>query len=217
MNRVSAPVAPSARTTASRLTDPKCSSNLARSWPLSALQTHSITASMCISNLARLQPPWSHDHGHQGHLQTRSETTSKCISKLARLRLPSLHDHGLQVHLQTRSITSSKRMFEPAQTWPCSASLSSFDHGVVKRWRQPIINAPLHIAWYPKGEFACKSDSSLRSVGWGWEDMKGYPAMMNHTNWVDLWKICKSVWGSTQIVWIYESSATVHITKSWER
>jgi len=60
-------------------------SEFARSWPPSTyLQTRSITASKCISKLARLQPPSSHDHGLQVHLHTRLITASKCISKLAR-------------------------------------------------------------------------------------------------------------------------------------
>jgi hypothetical protein len=146
MNTVSAPVAPPSRTTASRLTASKYSSNLARSWPPSGspnsldyglqvhLQTRSITASKCISKLARLRPPSSHDHGLQVHLQTRSISASKCISKLARLRPPSSHDHGLQMHLQTRSVTASKCMSKLARSRPRSASISSLDHGVVKRW-----------------------------------------------------------------------------------
>jgi hypothetical protein len=43
------------------------------------LQIHSITASECISKLARLRPPSSHDHGLQMHLQTRSIMASKYI------------------------------------------------------------------------------------------------------------------------------------------
>jgi len=62
MNRVSALVAPHSRTTDSRLTPSKYSSNLARSWPPSA-----------FPNLL--------DHGLQVHVQTRSITASECISK----------------------------------------------------------------------------------------------------------------------------------------
>jgi len=65
MNRVSAPVAPASRTTASRLTASKYSSNIARSWPPSA-------------------SPNSLDHGLQVHLQTRSITASECISEFTR-------------------------------------------------------------------------------------------------------------------------------------
>jgi len=35
--------------------------------------------------------------------------------------------------------------------------------------------------------------------------MKGYPAMMNHTNCVHLLMVGKSASGSTQIAWIYEA------------
>ena len=83
------------------------------------LQTRSITASKCISRLARSRPPsaspnWL-DYGLQMHLQIRSITASKCISKFAQSQSPSLSlkslDYGLQVHLQTCSITASKYIF----------------------------------------------------------------------------------------------------------
>jgi len=97
----------------------KYSTKLAQLRPLSAfpnsvnhslqvnLQTRSITASKCISNLGRLRPPSSHHRGLQVYLKIRSITSSKCIPKLAPLWLPSSLDHGLQVSLQTRSITAS--------------------------------------------------------------------------------------------------------------
>jgi len=60
------------------------------------LQTRSITASKCISKLARLRPASSHDHGLQVHLQTHSIPASKCISEFIRSLSPSAS--------QTRSI-----------------------------------------------------------------------------------------------------------------
>jgi hypothetical protein len=57
--------------------------------------------------------------------------------------------------------------------------------------RQPIINTPPHLAWHPKG---------IREKERFW-----------------LEKRRKRVRGSTQIAWIYDSSARVHETKSWER
>ena len=97
------------------------------------VQCRTIMASKCISKLARLRPPSSHDHGLQMHLQTRSITAfkciseftitaSKCISTLARLRPPSSHDHGLQLHPQTGSITASKCISEFTQSLSPSAS-----------------------------------------------------------------------------------------------
>ena len=102
MNGVLAPVPPT-RTTASRYTASKYSSNLARSWRPSA-------------------SPNSLDHGLQVHLQTRSITASKCISKLARYWPPSSLDYGLQF----RSITASKCISKLARSRPRSASLSLF-------------------------------------------------------------------------------------------
>jgi len=68
------------------------------------LQTHSITASMCISNLAQLRPPSSHHHSLQVHLQTCSITASECISNLTWSWSPHSLNQCLQVYLQTRSI-----------------------------------------------------------------------------------------------------------------
>ena len=72
------------------------------------LQTRSITASKCISEIL--------DLGLQMHLQTCSITASKCISEF--------HDLGLQVHLQTRSIMASKCISKHILSRPPSASLS---------------------------------------------------------------------------------------------
>ena len=81
------------------------------------LQVRSITASECISKIARLRPPSASPNSLDYGLQTRSIMASKCITKLARFRPSSLHDHGLQVHLQTQSITGP------------SVSLNSHDYG----------------------------------------------------------------------------------------
>jgi len=63
------------------------------------LRSRSITASKCISSLARLRPPISLDHGLQLPLQTRSIMASN----LARSQPPSASlnslDHSLQVNL----------------------------------------------------------------------------------------------------------------------
>jgi len=106
----------------------KYSSNRARSRPPSAspitlhhglqvhLETRSITASNCISQLARLRPASSDKHGLQVHLQTRSIAISECISKftrsLPRSVSPNMLDYCLQVHLQTRSVTASEYISE---------------------------------------------------------------------------------------------------------
>jgi len=134
------------------------------------LPTHSIVASQWISNRARIRPPWSHHHGLQVSLETRPITVSKLapsrhlsvspnslnygrqvhcimasksISKLAQLRSPQSLDHGLQVYLQTRSITASECISKFTQ-WRCGETLQL-------EGRQPIINTPPHLTWYPKG------------------------------------------------------------------
>ena len=75
------------------------------------IQSRSITATKCITKVARSQPlsvsPNPLNHSLQVHLQTHSITASKCMFRLPRLRPSSLHDNGLKVHLQTRSIMAS--------------------------------------------------------------------------------------------------------------
>jgi len=75
-------------------------------------ESHSITASKCLSKLARSQPRSVSVKPHHYGLQTRSIMASQCISKLARSRSRSASrsslDHGLQLYLQIRLITASK-------------------------------------------------------------------------------------------------------------
>jgi len=99
------------------LTVSKFSSNLARSSP-----------PQCITKLAWLRPPSSHNHALQVHLQTRSITASKWISKLAHLGPPSLHDHGLQVHLQTRSIMISECIYKFTRSRHPGVSPNTLDY-----------------------------------------------------------------------------------------
>ena len=67
MNRDLRPIAHPTRTTACRETTSMYSSNLTRSWPPGVLQTHSITASKCLTKHPRLWTPSSHNHGLQMH------------------------------------------------------------------------------------------------------------------------------------------------------
>jgi len=67
-------------------------------------------------------------------------------------------------------------------------------------------------------EFLGKCGSHLRkSVRWGGNYIKEYPAVSDHPNRVNLWRLSKSVWGTTPIAWIYGSFTQVHGTKSCER
>jgi len=179
----------------------KCITKLARSQPPSVslnlhdygLQVHTITASKCISKLARLQSPNSLHHSPHVHLQTRLITASK----FAPLRPPSASPNSLDYGLQTRSIMASKCISKLTRLRPRSASLSSLDHGVVEWWSLTADSPSATLRCTSHGirrEFVRKSSSSLRSVGRGLEDMKGYPAKMNDTYCVDLRKLSKSAW-----------------------
>jgi len=114
---------------------------------------------------------------------------------------PNSLNHGLQVHLWVDSISASKCNSKLAQSRPqrgidlqCiltldrsrppSTSLRSHDQGVLRRWGSHGI----------RRELVRKSGSASRSIGRGWEYMKRYPAVRNHTYWVDLWMLGKSAW-----------------------
>jgi len=87
-------------------------SKLARSWPPSAspnsldrdlqvhLQSRSIMASKCISELARSQPSSVSLHMPDYSLHVRMITASKCISKLARSRPRRVSLSSLDRHFQ---------------------------------------------------------------------------------------------------------------------
>ena len=177
-----------------------CFSNLARPQPP---RSHSHGLQVHISKLARLQPPSaspnSLDYSLQAHIVMASNcispcslhyrllvctiTASMCITDLPRWQLPSLypnsHDHGLQV----RTIMASKCIFRLAQSRPLSASRCSLDYSVVKR-RNRMADSPSstqrRTSHGIRREFFRKTGCGPRNVGTGWEDMKGYAAMMNH-------------------------------------
>jgi len=141
------------------------------------LNVHLITASKCIAKLARLWHPSSHDCGMSKHIIKVAGLCPRSAS------LSSL-DHSHQVHLVTCIITASKRISKLDPSWPASVSLILDDHSVVKRPR------PYGI----RREFLWNSGFCLGSITRGWEDMHGYPAVRNHTNCVDLWKLGMRVW-----------------------
>ena len=133
--------------TASRLTASNCSSNLATTWPPYTsrnsfdhgfqvpLQSHLITACMCIPNLAQLRPHSSHNGVLQVYPLTYSIMASKSISKLVRLWPPSWHNYGLRVHISNL-----------APSWPPSASPNCHDHELGVNLYARSIMAPMCIS-----------------------------------------------------------------------
>jgi len=115
---------------------------------------HPSTASKYSSDLARLRPPSSHDHGHPVYLQTCKITDSKCISP------NSLH-RGLKVHLQTRSITASKCISEFTHSRTLSASLSSLDLGLQMHLQTRSIMAAKWISEFTRSRPPSESPNSL--------------------------------------------------------
>ena len=167
MNRVTDPIAPPSQATASWLTV----SNLPRSWPPRA-------------------SPDSLDHSLQVYLWTRTIMASKFApSWPPSASLYSL-DHGLQLHLQTRSITASKCISKLDRLQPRSASSSSLNHGVVKRWSLKADSPSSTLRRTSHGirrEFMRKSKKEGERI---WRDTRP--------------------WWTTQMPWIYEWLARVH-------
>jgi len=110
------------------------------------VQSRSITASKCISRLARLRAPRSHDHCLQVH-----------ISKLARSRPPSVSpnslDYGLQVHLQTRSITISECISKFTRSRPPSVSPNTLDYRLQVHLQIRSITALEYISEFTRSSF----------------------------------------------------------------
>jgi len=100
---------------------------LAPSMPATDLQqvvflSCSIMASMCISKLARAQPPSLSPHLLDHSLEVCTLMACKRISPSASL---SSLDLGLQVHLQTHSIMASKFISKLPLLWPPNVSRCS--------------------------------------------------------------------------------------------
>jgi len=95
------------------------------------IQSHSITASKCISKLGQSRPPIVTPNSLDYGRQVRTNMPSKCISQLARSRSRSASlcslNHGLQVYLQIRSFTASKCLSKLTRSRPWSISLSLLD------------------------------------------------------------------------------------------
>ena len=97
------------------------------------VQTCSITASKCITKLARLRPPSasqnSLNHRLQVYLQSCCITASMSIPNPAPLWHPCSHNHGLQVHLHIHSIVASKCISIVTRSRSPSASPNLLNQG----------------------------------------------------------------------------------------
>ena len=150
------------------------------------VQTRSITASMCTSNLARSRPPSasvsSLNLGLQVHLQTHRITSSQCISKLAQSRphsgsLSSLN-LSLQLHLQPRSVVASQFISILARSRPRSASLSSLDPGLQLHRQTCSITASMYTC---KQQRRLYGDTGVTEVEWASGSIySGHPRVHRH-------------------------------------
>jgi len=100
---------------------------------------NSVSASKCISKLARSQAPSGSPDPLDYGLQVRTIMASKCISTLAPSWPPSASlsslDLSLQVHIQTRSFTASKCISEfTRSTSPSAAQIRWIKYVIKERW-----------------------------------------------------------------------------------
>ena len=148
------------------------------------LQTRSIIATKCISNLPQLRPPSSIDqrilcasqnsldYGLGVHVETGLFTASKCISRLLRLWPPSSHDGGLQMNLQARLITASKCIFNHARLRPSSWQ----NCGLQAHLQIRSIKACKCISKLTRSQPRSASLSSLHGVVKLWSEMADIPS-----------------------------------------
>ena len=94
------------------------------------LQTRSITASQCISQLGRSQPPGVSPNSHDYGLHDRTIPASKCISKLAWSHPPSESPNSHQYSFELCTITASKCIYKLTRSRPQSASPNSLYHSL---------------------------------------------------------------------------------------
>jgi len=231
MNRVSNLFMPPSQSTASRLTTTMCSFNLDRLLPSSAssnlldrgLQVFMIMAAKSVGTHTTSQPPSWHSQdlpsAFPNSLEYGLQVDLWVHSILPPSSSPHSLSHRLAVHLSVHSLKALKCVSKPVQSLPPGESLSSDYDGVVKWWSWVAKSASeTHCltSHSIQSQFVRRSSSGSRTIGTGWEDLKGYHAMKNHKNWVDRGRLGKSAWGTTKIAWIYENLARVHGTSSRE-
>jgi len=193
VNRVSGPIAPHSRTTASRL-------NASR-----------LTASKSSSNTAWSKPPntppISLDHSLQVHLQTPCATASKCISQL----VPAESLSPSPSSLDPGSMCISKHTL----LRPHSASPYSLNHGIgVYLWGHKIMvrwngGARRQTAHHNHSAAPCMP---VRGNSWGRVVLAR--GMLDE---IDRIQEDTLVWWTTQIAWTNERLARVPETKSSAR
>jgi len=199
-----------------KLTDECSLSSRHATLPIYLLKVHhqcrSIIDSMCISKPTQLCPPSSHDHSLEVYPNTCSIMASQCVPNLAQSQPLSASPNSIWHPLQVCTISASKCIPKsaPFTSFTSISKLNKSQCGDTMELdvRKPIINTPPYHLRYAKG--ICKK------VQFWLEAVIGYPAVRNHKYCIDQWSHCKSAWGTTQIVWIHESSAGVRGTKSWE-
>jgi len=131
-----------------------------------------LSASKCISTLARSGPPCTFptwlDHSLQVNVQTRMTTATK----FAQLWPPSAFPSSLDHRQQVRTIRASKLV----QLWPWSASHSSLDHSVV-RWCSSQGDSPSSTLHHISHDIRWEC---LRKSGWGLKRVRGYERIPHH-------------------------------------
>lgn len=160
-------------------------------------QVNQLNESQLMSQLlSSLQPSRSSASRLTTTLLTASRSTvSKYCSNLQLTWPPSANPNS--------RILASKWISNIARTEPPRTSLRSHYHGACESTH-----------CNRRGCVRMSCFHSRRSIGRVWEDIMGYPAIKVHTNFVDLWKLSKCVWGTKLNGWIYECSARVYGTRS---
>jgi hypothetical protein len=107
----------------------------------------------------------------------------------------NLHHTGLPIRCPQTYISTSRQSFLSINYQDTAWDRGIFRSGVENRrsWKaESLSSTPSRTSCGIHREFMRKSGSGSKSVGRGWEDVIGYPAVRNHTNCMDLCKIAQS-------------------------
>jgi len=143
----------------------------------------------------------------------------KSISKFTQLQLPCVSPNSPKCGLPVCTITACKCITTVTRSRPQSVYL------VLKNmlwWNGGASRQKTNHQQCAAPRMASEANcwdrgSALRQVVRRLQDMMGYPAIINHTHWVDLWMCDKSAWGTTQIACINKSFVRVCGTRRRER
>ena len=160
------------------------------------LQISLITASGCNFLFAGLCPPRVFPNSFSYGLQVRTIMVSEFMSEITLSRPQSAWTHSLHYRLQVHTYMAPKCISNYVQSRLRTASPSSLDHDLLNLLLTKAVSLSWTFRHTSQGlsrELLRKRSSGSMNVERGWEEIKEYPAIKNHSNCVDQWKLGHSL------------------------